>query len=52
MKKGLGQKSQALCVSEYLVLKPGPKGSWFRLKLISKQSKPGIIRLSALMLAS
>lgn len=25
---------------------------WFRLKLISKQSKTGIIHLSALMLAS
>jgi len=33
-------------------LKRAPKGSWFRLKPLTKQSKFGIIQLAALMLAS
>jgi len=52
-KTSLGQTSQTrFGISEFTLLKRGPKGSWLRLKLITKQSKPGIIRLSALMLAN
>ncbi len=45
-----GTKFQALLLHNLAWLKRAPKDSWFRLKLLTKQSKFGIIRLLTLML--
>ncbi|KRO03924.1 hypothetical protein IV54_GL001905 [Levilactobacillus paucivorans] len=48
--KDLRFNSQVFSVSKLSWSKRAPKGSWFRL--MTKQSKTGIIRLSILMLTS